>query len=415
MSTYSIGYRRERVGRENHHIEWVMILHVDMDAFYASVEERQRPELAGRPVIVGGDPDRRGVVSAANYLARQFGVHSAMPSATARRNCPQAVFLRPRLDYYAEVSRGIREIFLRYTPLVEPLSLDEAFLDTTGSVQLFGPPAEIGRKIKQQIRDELRLVASVGVAPNKFLAKIASDLDKPDGFVVVQPDRVRQFLDPLPVGRLWGVGRAGNRSLEQMGIRTIGQLRQLPVDVLRSRFGSSGEHLWRLAQGIDDRAVVPDHQAKSISHETTFEVDIADAEVLRSWLLELTEQVARRLRRHGLRGRTVQLKVRFADFRTITRSRTLPEPSNVTIELWETVAEMLQSRLPAGHPPVRLLGVGVSGLDASPLTQQQLFDNDQHERHTQIDVVTDAIQDRYGRTSIGRAGAMKKGNAEGEC
>jgi len=382
-----------------------MILHVDMDAFYASVEELDRPELLGRPLIVGGDPDRRGVVSAANYPARQFGVHSAMPSATARWNCPQAVFLPPRLDRYAEVSRQIREIFERYTPLVEPLSLDEAFLDVTGSVGLFGPPAEIGRKIKAEIRDTLRLVASVGVAPNKFLAKIASDLDKPDGFVVVEPERVQEFLDPLPVGRLWGVGKASNQSLEKLGIRTIGQLRQLPVDVLRDRFGSSGEHLWQLSHGIDERAVVPDHRAKSISHETTFAVDIADTEVLRAWLLELTEQVARRLRCHGLRGRTVQLKIRFADFRTISRSQTLPEPTDVTEGLWQTAAEMLRSRLPEAHPPVRLLGMGVSGLDASGEVQQLLFDDG---RQSQLDSATDAIRDRYGRKAIGRAGAMKR-------
>lgn len=386
-----------------------MIIHVDMDAFYASVEELQRPELVGRPVIVGGDPDRRGVVAAANYVARRFGIHSAMPSSTARRNCPQAVFLPPRLDLYAEISGRIHQIFERYTPLVEPLSLDEAFLDVTGSVGLFGPEVEIGRKIKADIRGELRLVASVGVAPNKFLAKIASDLEKPDGFVVVDPGRVQEFLDPLPVGRIWGVGKVGNRWLQKLGIHTIGQLRRLPIDLLGDRFGSGGEHLWKLARGIDDRTVVPDHQAKSISHETTFAVDIAEEEVLRAWLLELTEQVARRLRRHGLRGRTVQLKVRFADFSTITRSQTLGEPTDVTEELWQTAAEILAKRLPAKHLPVRLLGMGVSNLDASGQVQRQLFDD---KRQTQLDAATDAIRDRYGRESIGRAGTMKKDQTE---
>lgn len=385
-----------------------MTLHVDMDAFHASIEERDRPELAGRPVIVGGDPDRRGVVSAANYVARRFGVHSAMPSAVARRNCPQAIFLRPNIEHYARVSRRIHEIFVRYTPLVEPLSLDEAFLDVTGSVSLFGPPAQIGRRIKQEIREQVRLVASVGVAPNKFLAKIASDLEKPDGFVVVEPDRVEQFLDPLPVGRLWGVGRVGDRSLQRMGISTIGQLRRLPIEVLRERFGSPGEQLWRLARGIDDRPVLPDHEAKSISHETTFAADVDDPEVLLAWLLELTEQVARRLRRHGLRGRTVQLKVRFADFRTITRNHTLPQPTNLTDEIWRAGAELLRSRLPRGHPPVRLLGVGVSGLDASPTTQQLLFDRQQRARQSQLDAATDAIRERYGRGAVRRAGTMHK-------
>ncbi len=384
-----------------------MIIHVDMDAFYASIEERDRPELAGRPVIVGGDPDRRGVVSAANYIARRFGVHSAMPAGTARRKCPRAVFLPGRLDHYAGVSRQIREVFHRYTPLVEPLALDEAFLDVTGSRGLFGSPVEIGRQIKKEIAERLQLVASVGVAPNKFLAKIASDLDKPDGFVVVAEDEIRAFLDPLPVGRLWGVGRVSRGVLDGMGIHTVGQLRRMPVEVLRERFGSAGEHLWELAHGRDDRSVVPDHRAKSISHETTFAVDISDRRVLRSWLLELTEQVARRMRRCSLRGRTVQLKIRYADFRTITRSQTLAEPTDVTDELWQTAAAIFD-RLPGNDPAVRLVGMGVSGLDDSGKTQAMLFDRDEHRRQSRLDAVTDEIQDRFGRASIGRAGSMER-------
>ncbi len=386
-----------------------MILHVDMDAFYASVEQRDRPELAGKPVIVGGDADRRGVVAAASYEAREYGVHSAMPSATARRLCPQAVFLPPRIDHYAAVSRKIRAIFERYTPLVEPLSLDEAFLDVGGSEAIFGPAPEIGRRIKREICEELHLVASVGVAANKFLAKLASDLEKPDGFVVVDPDGVQPFLDPLPVSRLWGVGKASNRSLEKLGVRSVRQLRGLPVETLASQFGSMGEHLWRLARGIDDRPVVPDHQAKSISHETTFAVDIADRGVLRAWLLELVEQVARRLRRHELRARTVELKVRFSDFHTITRSQTLPAATNVTAELWQAAAAILDSRLPRPCPPVRLLGFGTSGLGASDRVQRQLFDEPARTRQTQLDAATDAIQDRFGSGAIRRAGRMEKG------
>ena len=239
-----------------------MILHVDMDAFYASVEERDRPELAGKPLIVGGSPEGRGVVAAANYAVRKFGVHSAMPTATALKRCPHAIVVRPRMDRYADVSAAIRDLFIKYTPLVEPLSLDEAFLDVTGSEGLFGSAVEIAHKLKREIRESLKLVASVGVAPNKFLAKIASDLDKPDGLVVVDPDRVQEFLAPLPVRRLWGVGRVTGRVLEQLGVGTIGQLRQMPLDELRQRFGKSGEHLWELAHGIDDRAVIPDHEAK---------------------------------------------------------------------------------------------------------------------------------------------------------
>ena len=263
-----------------------MILHVDMDAFYASAEQRDRPELRERPVIVGGDPQGRGVVSAASYEARTYGVHSAMPSATARRLCPMAVFLPPRIDHYASISREIREIFERYTPLVEPLSLDEAFLDVRGSEKLFGPAAAIGRHIQRTIREELRLVASVGVAPNKFLAKIASDLDKPDGFVVVEADRVQQFSRSLAGRPTLGSGQG-----QQSRVREPGRADHRPVAVsaigrvCKSRLGQSGEHLWNLAHGRDDRPVVPDHEAKSISHETTFAVDIADRAVLRAWLL----------------------------------------------------------------------------------------------------------------------------------
>jgi DNA polymerase-4 len=384
-----------------------MILHADMDAFYASVEERDRPELVGKPVIVGGSPAKRGVVSAANYVARRYGVHSAMPSVTAHRLCPQGIYLPPRIDYYAEVSGQIREIFERFTPLVEPLSLDEAFLDVTGSEHLFGPAEEIGRKIKQMIRKELRLVVSVGVAPNKFLAKIASDLKKPDALVVVEPDKVQEFLDPLPVERLWGVGKQSSKVFQRLGIRTIGQLRQWPLDVLQSHFGSSGEHLWNLAHGRDDRPVVPEREAKSISNETTFERDIANMEVLRAWLVDLVEQVGWRLRRHRLRGRTVQLKVRFADFSLITRSQTLPEPTDITQELWRAADDLLCNRLPAGHLPVRLVGMGVSGLDDKGLVQGMLFDQAEREKQSRADAVADQVKEKFGFGAIRRGSSIR--------
>jgi len=321
-----------------------MILHADMDAFYASVEERDRPELVGKPVIVGGTPEKRGVVSAANYVARKYGVHSAMPAVTAHRLCPQGIYVPPRIDYYAEVSAQIRAIFERFTPLVEPLSLDEAFLDVTGSEHLFGPAVEIGRKIKQAIRQEIRLVVSAGVAPNKFLAKIASDLKKPDALVVVEPDKVQEFLDPLPVERLWGVGKQSSKVFQRLGIHTVGQLRQWPLDVLQARFGTSGEHLWKLAHGRDDRPVVREREAKSISHETTFEHDIADLEVLRAWLVDLTEQVGCRLRRHGLRGRTVQLKVRFC---RLLPGHPLPDAAGAHEHHRRAVADGRRTALPA--------------------------------------------------------------------
>lgn len=383
-----------------------MILHVDMDAFYASVEERDRPELKGQPVIVGGTPEGRGVVAAANYEARKYGVHSAMPATRAMRLCAHAVFLPSRLDYYADVSRQIRDIFYHFTPLVEPLSLDEAFLDAAGSESLFGSSVEIGRQIKQRISANLNLVASVGVAPNKFLAKVASDLEKPDGFVVVEPDRVQQFLDPLEVGRLWGVGRVTGDVLKRLGVRTIRDVRSLSLETLRHHFGDHGQHLSDLSRGIDERRVVPDREAKSISHETTFAEDIDDLEVLRAWALELTEQVSRRLRRQRLLGRTVQLKVRFSDFRTITRSITLSRGTCVTQEIWQTIDQMLTTRLPLAHLPIRLIGVGVSGFGNTMHTQRTFFDDSDHIAQTDLDEASDQIRAKFGTASIGRASGL---------
>ena len=386
------------------------ILHVDMDAFYASVEIREQPGLAGRPVIVGGAPERRGVVSAASYEARRFGVHSAMPTARALRLCPEAVFLPVRMDLYAAVSRQIRAIFAHYTPLIEPLSLDEAFLDVTESRTLFGSAADIARAIKRDIREELQLVASVGVAPNKFLAKIASDLDKPDGFVEVPADGVQDFLDPLPASRVWGVGKATCAELERYGIRTIADLRRQPRDWLVDRFGRFGERLHELAQGIDHRPVVPDSEAKSLSHETTFPVDVADRVTLRARLLDLTEQVARRLRRHDRLARTVQLKLRFADFRSLTRSRTLPEPTDVTAEIWQATEGLFRAALAGESRPVRLIGMGVHDLVdpvSEPHVQANLFAEPQRRRQREIDRLADAIQSRFGPDGIRRGGALK--------
>ena len=379
-----------------------MILHVDMDAFYASVEEREDPSLVGKPVIVGGSAEGRGVVAAANYEARKFGVHSAMSAARARKLCPHAVFVKPRMDLYAAVSRQIRSVFERFTPLVEPLSLDEAFLDVAGSQALFGPAAQIGRRIKESIRAETRLVASVGVAPNKFVAKIASDLEKPDGFVVVDENGIRDFLDPLPVGRIWGVGKVTGRVFEKLGVRTIGELRLLPEALLDQVFGSSGQHYRRLANGIDDRRVVPDRSAKSISHETTFPKDIRDRELLRACLAELVEQVGRRLRRHDRRCRTIELKIRFADFRTVTRSATLPEATDVTQELLRVGVKLLTGNLPARPAPIRLLGFGVHGLEQK-IVQPMLFEDVDRDKQRKVDSVSDRIAERFGKSALRRA------------
>ena len=396
----------ERIGRRR---SVRAILHVDMDAFYASVEERENPGLVGKPLIVGGTPEGRGVVAAANYVVRQFGVHSAMPTARAVRLCPNAIVLPPRMDLYAEVSQQIQSILHRFTPLVEPLSLDEAFLDVTGSHSLFGSAAEIGCQIKAGILSDLNLIASVGVAPNKFLAKLASDLEKPDGLVVVDPDGIQEFLDPLPVSRLWGVGRVAGEKLARLGIQTIAEMRGLPLERLQQEFGEHGRRLWELSRGIDERTVVPDRQAKSISHETTFSHDMDEIESLRAWAVELSEQVARRLRRSRLRGRNVQLKIRFSDFGTITRSQTLSRPTNVTQEIWQAVEAMLSTRLPAGHLSVRLLGVGVSGFDQAAETQLVLFREQDDEAQAQVDEAADQIREKFGAGSIGRASGLLQG------
>src|SRR5512142_1777955 len=329
------------------------ILHLDLDAFYASVEQLDDPSLRGRPVIVGG-PSRRGVVCAASYEARRFGVHSAMPTARARRLCPDGVFLPPRFDRYAGISERIFGLYRRYTPLVEPLSLDEAFLDVTASRALHGPGRDIALAIKAAVRSEAGLTVSAGVAEVKMAAKIASDLGKPDGLVEVPEGRVAEFLAPLPVGRLWGVGKVTEAALRELGIATIGDLAATPEAVLASRVGSHGRELRALALGDDRREVVPDEEAKSIGAEETFEEDLRGAEALLPRLLEQCGRVARRLRGAGARGRTVTLKLKYADFTLVTRRCTLAAPT-----VYAAVKEDL-SRADLRRP-VRLTGVSVSG------------------------------------------------------
>lgn len=385
------------------------ILHVDMDAFYASIEQREHPELKNRPVVVGGSPNGRGVVAAASYEAREFGIHSAMPAAKAYRLCPQAVFVKPRIAYYSEIGHQVREILGSFTPLVEPLSLDEAFLDVTGTEKIHGPAVEIGRAIKRQIRDELQLVASVGVAPNKFLAKIASDHDKPDGLTIVPPDRIAEFLAPLPIRRLWGVGKQAESRLKAFGIHTIGDLKRFPVETLVTTFGEKvGHHLARLCRGEDLRAVVPDHEAVSISHESTFAQDISDRETLRAVLQQLTDQVARRLRRQEAKAGTVQLKIRYADFQTYTRSLTLPNSTDVTRELWDAARKLFEERLPDRPLEIRLIGMGVSHLDRGEKQQGLLFDEVKHDRDRQLDDVRDAIFEKFGNQGIQPGSQLKQ-------
>lgn len=381
------------------------ILHVDMDAFYASVEQRDRPELRGLPVIVGGTATR-GVVCAASYEARKFGIRSAMPSATARRLCPHGVFLPVRMGHYVQASHQIREILLSFTPVVEPLSLDEAFLDVRGCEGLFGSPQVIAKLIKERIQAETNLIASVGVAPNKFLAKIASDLSKPNGLLIIPGDQVRTFLDPLAVGRLWGVGAKCEARLRALGWTTVGQLAALSEKTLRDHLGDLGGHLWRLAQGEDDRQVLPEREARSISTETTFEHDINDRAVLRTWLLELVDQLAGRLRHHGYRAKSIDVKIRSADFRTRTRSVSLSEPTHVTDLLWRVIGDCFERSLTRDMLPVRLLGVGASKLTRQGETQGSLFDEVDNERREALDQAVDAIRGQFGATAIRRGNLL---------
>jgi DNA polymerase-4 len=347
------------------------ILHVDMDAFYASIEIRDNPALAGRPVCVGGPSHRRGVVAAASYEARRFGVRSAMPTAQAVELCPDLVLLPPDFERYTAESRRIMAIFQRYTPLVEPLSLDEAFLDVSGCERLCGEPRDIGQSIKKEILAETGLVASVGVAPSKFLAKLASDLDKPDGFRVILPHEVRAVLDPLPVSKIYGVGPRTAKRLEALGVATIGDLAARARDEVVREFGASGAWIHDLAHGLDDRRVTPRREEKSHGKEQTFERDVADREELRLCLLDFAEELAWDLRHRGLRGRVVGIKARFGDFHTITRSKTLPAPTNLAPRIYATARELLE-RVPPR--PLRLLGLTVSSLgDVRAPVQEQLF------------------------------------------
>ena len=381
------------------------IIHVDMDAFYASVEQRDNPELKGKPVIVAGSPDSRGVVSAASYEARTFGVHSAMPAARAHRLCPDGVFLPVRMSRYVEVSRAIREIFHRYTPEVEPLSLDEAFLDVTGCIRLFGSAEAIGRSIKADIGNECQLVASVGVAENKFLAKLASDLDKPDGFVIITPENAQSILDPLDIRRIWGIGKVTARSLQNAGIATVAQLRNTPRQILTGLLGNQTGHILDLALGIDDRPVEPDSRAKSISAEETFATDISDKDTLLSVLLMQVEEVAQRLRAEDLQGRTVTLKIRYGDFKTLTRSETIDPPTHTTQTLWQLAKNLFLKWHKTSAGPLRLLGFGIAGLSPEGSGQKMLFAEPEDRKQKKLDTAFDDIRKKYGDNSLKRGGS----------
>ena len=376
------------------------IIHLDMDAFYPAVEVLDNPSLRGKAVIVGGSK-QRGVVSSASYEARKFGVHSAQPMATAMRLCPQGIVLPVRMARYKEISEHVFEIFYRFTPLVEPLSIDEAFLDVTASVRLFGDPVGIARKIKQAVREETGLTVSAGIAPSKFVAKIASDIDKPDGLTVVRSDRIREFLDPLPIEKMWGVGKATQKALARFNIRTFRDLSRFSVKVLEQKLGKHGIKMHQLSIGVDDRDVVTDHDAKTIGHERTFLEDITDEDTARKNLLFLANKVAHRMRRHGAAGKTVTLKVKYSDFVQITRAMTLPESTDDGMEIYSTAIRLLE-KTKVGKRPVRLLGISISHLDSrDPENQFSLFhQKDTSQRRRDLNTALDSLYDKHGEKSI---------------
>ncbi|MCX7780549.1 MAG: DNA polymerase IV [Negativicutes bacterium] len=379
------------------------IIHIDMDAFYAAVEQRDNPELKGKPVIIGG-AGNRGVVSTASYEARKFGVRSAMPMVQARRLCPQGIYLFPDHRKYARISAQIHAILDAFSPLVEPLALDEAFLDVSGMELIAADPVAIARQIKRRIRDELGLTASAGVAPNKFLAKLASDLGKPDGLFVIRPGEEQKVLAALPIKRLWGVGDATAAILAQLRIQTIGDLARMNPENLARRLGKAAYELWQLANGIDHRPVIADNDPKSVGKELTFEHDLHYREEMLAHLLALSEKVGWRLRRLGVAGRTITLKVRFGSFRTITRSRTLPEPTCLDDIIYATVREILtQTALPEG---VRLLGVTVSHLSAG-ISQTGLFIAEEQGKKLAVYSAIDKLKERFGESIVRRGGLVK--------
>ena len=380
------------------------IIHVDLDAFFAAVEQRDLPELRGKPIIVGGDPRSRGVVSTCSYEARKFGVHSAMPLRTALGLCPQGIFVPVDGAKYQRVSREVMAVLRRFTPAVEQVSIDEAFLDVAGSEALFGTAPEIGRRIKAEVVAATELTVSVGVATNKLIAKVASDLRKPDGLVVVQPGEEAAFLAPLEIRRLWGIGPKTAERLHGLGIRTIGELAALPVETLARALGDHGGTLHDRALGIDaDPVIGGGEAAKSVSHETTFAVDVTDPAEIERTLLALTEGVSARLRAAGLRAGTVAVKIRDSQFRTITRQKHLPEPSDLTEPIWRTALEL--TRPEVRGKKIRLLGVAATQLgQPEQTTMFEVVDSKQR----RVVAATDAVRRRFGDRAVTRASLLHR-------
>jgi DNA polymerase IV len=384
------------------------ILHVDMDAFYASIEQLDHPDYKGRPVIVGADPkggQGRGVVAACSYEARKFGVHSALAISRAWKLCPKGVYVRPRMHRYVEVSHQIMGVFRRYTDLVEPLSIDEAFLDVTGSIALFGPAEQIARSIKKEIRECTGLTASIGLAPNKFLAKIASDIRKPDGFMVVEERNIETFLRDLPISRLWGVGPKTEQRLHELGFRTIGNLATAKRESLVQMLGSLGEHLFHLSRGHDERPVVSNWEPKSISSETTFDEDTADRELLLRTILELSDHVAERLRKDNYRARKVTLKLRYSSFATHTKQQSLERQVQTGEEI-AAVARALFAQFPLKQK-IRLIGVAAGVLHREGADPQQLaLFREPGESKEKLSRTVDEIKEKFGADAVRRGSQL---------
>jgi len=383
-----------------------MILHIDMDAFYASVEQLDNPQLKGKGVIVGG-LSSRSVVSAASYEARKFGIHSAMPMFQARKKCPQGVFIRPRMKRYKDISKKIMSLLSEYSPLVEPVSIDEAYVDVIGCERLHGDPVKIAASIKQKIKENFKLTCSVGVGPNKFIAKIASDLEKPDGLSVIMPDQVPPFLDSLPVHKVPGVGKTRRIQLDRMGIKTLGDVKKYSQEIIISRLGKFGRRILALADGIDDSPVITDDSYKSVSTEETFGEDIADKDLLNNYILQQSESVAGQLRQTGVRAKTITLKIKHADFKQVTRSVTLPTPTQSSKTIHLAASKLLEAyRI---RTKVRLIGVGASGLVSGTVpVQMGIFEKENIAKHhwEKVDRAMDSITKKYGKKVVKR-GTLK--------
>jgi len=381
-----------------------VIAHLDMDAFFAAVEQRDNPSLKGRPVIIGADPKKgkgRGVVSTCSYEARKYGIHSAMPISIAYRKCPHGIFLPGSMRKYKIASEQIFNILYDFTPDMEPISVDEAFFDITGSYHFYQTPYKTCLAIKERIKREVCLTASIGIAPNKMVAKIASDFSKPDGLLEILPDQLFEFLWPLPIERLWGVGKQTQKTLNAMGIQTIGELAKYPLEILHKHLGSHGRHLYNLANGIDEREVYVDDSIKSVSHEHTFEEDVSDHDKIDAILSLLSEKVSRRLRKYGLKGKTLTLKIRLSNFKTVTRAYTFNDRINFFDEIYKKAKDLFDAYYK--HPmKIRLLGVRIANFD-DPYVQENLFQNPLSEKKEKIHKAVDTIKDKFGERAIRRA------------